>query len=146
MAEITAKQVKELRDATGAGMMECKSVLVETGGNLEMAVKLLRERGMAQAGKRAGRETTEGKVGYRIGDDGRRGTMVAVGCETEPVSNNDEFLAFGTRVLGAVEADGPDAVEGLEEERLQLVGKIGENIVVRRFVRFEVGSAPTREA
>ena len=88
---ISASLVKELRDATGAGMMDCKRALEETGGDLEAARTLLRERGMAQAAKRAGRETTEGMVGYRI--EGNVGTMVAVGCETEPVSKNDEFPA-----------------------------------------------------
>jgi len=139
-AEIPARLVKELRDMTGAGMMECKGVLLETAGNLEMAVQLLRERGMAQATKRAGRETTEGKVLARIEDD-RVGTMVAIGCETEPVSNNDEFLAFAERVLDAVEAEGPEAASSpeLEDERIQLVAKIGENIVVRGAARFEAG-------
>ena len=81
---INASLVKELRDATGAGMMDCKRALEETGGDLEAARTLLRERGMAQAAKRAGRATTEGMVGFRI--EGNVGTMVAVGCETEPVS------------------------------------------------------------
>ena len=86
MAEISAKLVKELRDQTGAGMMDCKRALEETNGDLEAAKRLLREKGMAAAGKRAGRATTEGLVGYRVADDGSRGMMVAVGCETEPVS------------------------------------------------------------
>ena len=89
---ISASLVKELRDATGAGMMDCKRALEETGGELEAARTLLRERGMAQAAKRAGRATTEGMVGYRI--EGNLGTMVAVGCETEPVSKNDEFAGW----------------------------------------------------
>src|SRR5437868_1904534 len=106
MAEISATLVKELRDRTGAGMMDCKRALQETNGDMEAAVVLLREKGMAQAAKRAGRETTEGKVGYRLADDGSKGTMVAVGCETEPVSNNDEFLAYAKQVLEAVDAKG----------------------------------------
>ena len=109
MTGISAALVKELRDQTGAPMMDCKRALVDTNGDIEAAKRLLRERGMASAEKRAGRATTEGKVGYRIGDEAKRGTMVAVGCETEPVSNNDEFLAFAKKVLEAVEADGPDA-------------------------------------
>ena len=92
---------------------------------------------MAGAAKRAGRATTEGKVGYRIADDGSRGTMVAVGCETEPVSNNDEFLAFAKKVLEAVERDGPGAEQALEEERLELAGRLGENIVVVGAARFQ---------
>jgi len=137
MTEISAALVKELRDQTGAPMMDCKRALQEANGDLEAAKRILRERGVASAQKRAGRETTEGKVGYRIGEDGRRGTIVAIGCETEPVSNNDEFLAYAKKVLEAVEADGPGGEQQLEEERLQLSGKLGENIVVAGAARFE---------
>lgn len=137
MTAISAKLVMELREQTGAGMMDCKRALEETAGDMEAAKKLLRERGMAAAGKRAGRATTEGKVGYRIADDRSRGTIVAVGCETEPVSNNDEFLAFAKKVLEVVEANGPGAESKLEEERVGLVAKIGENISVVGAARFE---------
>jgi elongation factor Ts len=137
MTEISAALVKELRDQTGAPMMDCKRALQEANGDLEAAKRILRERGVASAQKRAGRETTEGKVGYRIGDDGRRGTIVAVGCESEPVSNNDEFLAFAKKVLEAVEAEGPGAEAQLDDERLQLSGKLGENITVAGRARFE---------
>jgi elongation factor Ts len=92
---------------------------------------------MATAAKRAGRETSEGKVAHRLADDGSRGTMVAVGCETEPVSNNDEFLAFAQGVLDAVDAGGPGAEAELEEARVQLAGKLGENIAVVGTARFE---------
>jgi elongation factor Ts len=132
---ISAAQVKELRDQTGAGMMECKRALVEADGDLEEARRILRERGLAAAGKRAGRETTEGKVLARV--EPERGTLVAVGCETEPVSKNDEFLAFARKVLEAVHERGPAAVDELEPERLELVGKIGENIVVVGSARLE---------
>src|SRR5205809_1053029 len=81
--------------------------------------------------------TTEGLVGYRVAEDASRGTMVAVGCETEPVSKNDEFRAFAQRVLQAVEAGGPGAEEDLEEERLELSGKLGENISLAGAARFE---------
>jgi elongation factor Ts len=137
MTEISAALVKELRDQTGAPMMDCKRALQETNGDIEAAKRVLRERGVASAQKRAGRETTEGKVGYRIGDEGVRGTIVAIGCETEPVSNNDEFLAFAKKVLEVVEAEGPGAEQQLEEERLQLSGKLGENVVVVGATRFE---------
>jgi elongation factor Ts len=137
MSAISAALVKELRDQTGAGMMDCKRALVETNGDLEAARTLLRERGIAQAGKRAGRATTEGKVGYRVAEDGTRGTIVAVGCETEPVSNNDEFLSFAKRVLEVVEKQGPGAEESLEEERIQLVAKLGENVTVAGAARYE---------
>jgi elongation factor Ts len=92
---------------------------------------------MASAAKRAGRETTEGKVGYRLADNGSRGAMVAVGCETEPVSNNDEFLAFAKGVLEAVEAGGPGAEQELEGERAELSAKLGENIAFAGAARFE---------
>ena len=137
MTGISAALVKELRDQTQAPMMDCKRALQDTNGDIEAAKRLLRERGIASAEKRAGRVTTEGKVGYRVADEGKRGTMVAVGCETEPVSNNDEFLAFAKKVLEAVEADGLDAVESLDEERKELSGKLGENIVVAGTARFE---------
>jgi elongation factor Ts len=134
---ISAALVKELRDQTGAGMMDCKRALVETGGDLEAAKKLLREQGLAGAAKRATRATTEGKVGYTIADDAGKGTMVAVGCETEPVSNNDEFVAFAEKALKLVEAEGKDALEQLEDERVELVAKLGENIAIVGAARFE---------
>jgi elongation factor Ts len=135
MSEINAALVKQLRDRTGAGMMDCKRALVETGGDLEEATKLLREKGLAEAGKRAGRETTEGKVLAHV--ENGRGAMVAVGSETEPVSNNEEFLAFARRLLEAVESEGPAAAEKLEPERVELVGKLGENVVVQGAERYE---------
>lgn len=128
MNDVPAALVKELRERTGAPMMDCKRALVETGGDLDEAQRLLRERGIAAAGKRAGRQTTEGKVLTRI-DDGR-GAIVAVGCETEPVSANEEFLSFAERALAAVEEQGPEAVETLEDERIELVSRIGENVAV----------------
>jgi elongation factor Ts len=136
-AEISAQLVRELRERTGAGMMDCKRALQETNGDMEAAVVLLREKGMANAAKRADRATTEGLVGYRLATDGSRGTMVAVGCETEPVSNNEEFQAFGKTVLDLVDAEGIDAVSQLDEERTELSGKLGENIAVAGAARFE---------
>src|SRR5438067_9095471 len=135
-AEISAQLVRELREKTGAGMMDCKRALQDTNGDIEAAVVLLREKGMATAAKRAGRATTEGKVGYRLAEDGSRGTMVAVGCETEPVSNNDEFLSYAKRVLEAVEANGVGAQSELDDERVSLSAKLGENIAVAGAARF----------
>jgi len=132
---ISASLVKELRDATGAGMMDCKRALEETNGDLDAARTLLRERGMASAGKRAGRETTEGLVGYIV--DGGLGSIVGVGCETEPVSKNDEFQEFAIAVLRAVHADGPSAVDSFGDERVELIARLGENIVVVGAERFE---------
>src|SRR5438552_16193016 len=125
MVEVSASLVKELRDLTGAPMMDCKRALQETNGDIEAAVRLLREKGIAGAAKRADRATPEGKVGYRLAEGGRRGTMVAGGRETEPVSDNDEFLAFAKKVPEVVEANGPGAAEGLAEERAELSGKPG---------------------
>jgi elongation factor Ts len=131
---ISAALVKQLRDETGAGMMECKRALVETGGDIEAARTLLRERGMASAAKRAGREATEGLVGYRLADG--HGTMIGVGCETEPVSKNEEFQAFAKKALELAHAEGVDALEQLEQERIELVAKMGENIVIVGRARF----------
>ena len=135
---ISAAQVKELRDATGAPMMDAKRALEETGGDLDAARTLLREKGMAQVAKRAGRATTEGLVGFRI--EGGTGTMVAVGCETEPVSKNDAFQEFAKKVLEQVHADGPDAVQALEQDRIDVGAKLGENIVVVGAERYETGA------
>jgi elongation factor Ts len=137
MAEISAALVKELRERTGAGMMDCKRALQETNGDMEAAIVLLREKGMASAAKRADRATTEGKVGYRLAQDGAKGTMVAVGCETEPVSNNEEFLAYAKSVLEIVEAKGVGAESELEDKRIELSAKLGENIAVVGGARFE---------
>ena len=134
MAEISAKLVKQLRDEAGAGMMDCKRALQETGGDLEAAKRLLREKGMAQAGKRAGRATTEGLVEHRVDSD--HGTMVAVGCETEPVAKNDEFRSFAQKVLELVDANGVGAEQELEEERATLVAKLGENVTLAGAARF----------
>jgi len=135
--QISASQVKELRDLTGAGMMAAKRALEETGGDLDAAQRLLREQGIAAAGKKAGRETTEGIVLATV--SGNEGVLVAIGCETEPVSKNDEFQGFAERALEAVESEGPDAVAGLEEERLELIGRLGENIEVRGAARLDAG-------
>lgn len=137
MAEISAALVKELRERTGVGMMDCKRALAETNGDMEAAIVLLREKGMAGVAKRAGRETTEGLVGYRLDDSGSKGTMVAVGCETEPVSKNDEFRAFAKKVLDVVDTGGVGAESELETERAELVAKLGENIAIVGAARFE---------
>ena len=141
MTEINAELVRELRARTGAGMMDCKRALVETDGDLEAAQKLLREQGMAEAEKRAERRTTEGVVLTRI--ENKHGAIVAVACETEPVSQNDEFAAFAERVLDAVESDGPEAAERLDGERIELVAKLGENIEIRDVARLEATNGET---
>ena len=135
MTDITAAMVKELRDATSAGMMECKRALQETDGDFDEAVKLLREKGMASAAKRADRETSEGKVGVMVREN--IGAIAAIGCETEPVSNNEEFLAYAEKTLTTV-FDGGDA-ESLDAERVALAAKLGENIQVVGAKRMEAG-------
>ena len=144
MTEIGATLVKELRDATGAPMMDCKRALQETNGDLAAARTLLRERGMAQVAKRAGRATTEGMVGYLIADG--YGTLVALGCETEPVSKNDEFHAFAKKLFEAVHAGGPEAADSLEQDRIDLAAKLGENIVVVGAERYEEGDGEVMNA
>jgi hypothetical protein len=141
---ISASLVKELRDATGAGMMDCKRALEETEGDLDAARTLLRERGMASAGKRAGRETTEGLVGFIV-EDGV-GSIVGIGCETEPVSKNDEFQEFAIKVLRAVHSDGADVAETFEQERVELIARLGENVVIVNPTRYEApdGNVPRR--
>src|SRR5438876_6640722 len=136
-AEVSAQLVGELRERTGAGIMDSKRALQETNGDMDAAVVLRGEKGLKDSAKRAERETTEGKVGYRLADDGSGGTMVAVGCETEPVSWNDEFLAYAKKVLDVVEAKGVGAESELEDERVALSAKLGENIVVVGGARFE---------
>jgi len=135
MTDITAAMVKELRDATSAGMMECKRALQETNGDFDEAVKLLREKGMASAAKRADRATSEGKVGVMVRDN--IGAIAAVGCETEPVSNNEDFLAYAEKVLTTVFGGGDAAAH--EEERVELAARLGENIQVIGAKRMEAG-------
>jgi elongation factor Ts len=194
---VTAAMVKELRDSTGAGMMDAKKALTETGGNMEAAVDWLRTKGLAKAAKKAGREATEGAVVSYIHAGGRIGVLVEVNCETDFVARNEDFQAFTRSVamqiaamnpqfvrkdevpddvvarerdvlLGKAKESGkPDAViqkmvdgqiskwlkeiclldqsfvkdpdKTIEQIQQELVAKIGENIKVRRFARFELG-------
>jgi elongation factor Ts len=137
MADIPASLVKRLRDETGAPMMDCKRALVETGGDYDAGLRLIRERGQAQALKRADRSTSEGLVGYRLAEDGSKAVMVAVGCETEPVSKNEEFQAFAKKVLDIVDEQGAGAESELDAERTALVAKLGENVVVVGTAHYE---------
>jgi len=135
---ISASLVKQLREATGAGMMDCKRALQETGGDVDAAKVLLREKGMAAAGKRADRSTTEGLVGVIVDKD--VASIVGLGCETEPVSKNEAFKAFGETVLRAVHADGVAAAEAFEAERTELIATLGENIVIAGARRLQGGT------
>jgi elongation factor Ts len=137
--------VKELRERTGAGMMECKKALVETGGDLDGAVEVLRKSGLAQADKKASRVAAEGKIALAVTDDGHEAVMVEVNCETDFVAKDDSFVAFTEAVAQNALAQNPADIDALmqttiggatvEEARQTLVSKIGENIQVRRFVR-----------
>lgn len=138
---VSASAVKELRDLTSAGMMDCKRALEEASGDLDRAQQILREKGIAAAGKRADRETTEGRVVSRV--DGGRSTLVAVGCETEPVSANEEFRTFVAAVAEAVESGGVEAASEFESQRVELAARLGENIVIVGAERYESAQGET---
>jgi len=195
--QITSKMVKDLRDKTAAGMMDCKKALTDTDGDMEKAVDLLRQKGLAVAAKRAGRATSEGVIETYIHAGGNLGVMVELGCETDFVAKNDDFRAFGRDIAMHIAALNPIAVnreeipgeviarekeiyvqqaldsgkpEAIVEKMVtgkiekfisevclieqqyvknpdltvqdllnELVGKMGENISIKRFVRFQVG-------
>jgi len=147
MAEITASMVKELRDRTDAPMMDCKKALGEAEGDMARAEELLRVKFGSKASKAAGRIAAEGVVGMHISADGKLGAMIEVNCETDFVAKNDDFLALTKSLAELVANNNPADVAALsamtidgktvEEIRTQLVGKIGENMSLRRFVRIE---------
>ncbi len=152
MAEITAAAVKTLRDQTGAGMMDCKRVLQDADGDLERAVELLRERGLAKAGKREGRATSEGVIAFAVADGS--GAMVELGCETDFVARTDDFRALAEGLAGAVAADasidGPEALlerevdgEKAADKLTAAIAKLGENVVLKRTARIDVGGKGT---
>ena len=147
---ITASQVKELREKTGAGMMDCKKVLTETNGDEEKAIELLRERGIAKAAKKSDRIAAEGLVETYISEDGKVGVVVEVNAETDFVAKNEEFRNFVADVAKQVALKNPANVEELlAQESISEAGKtvqevltnkiatIGENMSIRRFERFE---------
>ncbi len=147
MADITASMVKELRDLTGLGMMECKKALTETAGDMKAAEDLLRIKSGAKASKAAGRIAAEGMVGAYIAADGRSGALVEVNCETDFVARNEDFINFARNLAQLVttqnltDTDTLAAAtlangENVEEFRKALVMKLGENISVRRCVRY----------
>ena len=140
MAAISASQVKELRERTGLGMMECKKALTEAGGDIDTAIENLRKNSGLKAAKKAGRTAAEGAVVTRVAEDGSYGVMVEINSETDFVARDDNFIAFANKVADAFFAakseDVAAIMEGeLEADREQLVQKIGENIGVRRSVR-----------
>lgn len=147
---ITASQVKDLREKTGAGMMDCKKVLTEADGDMEKAIELLRERGIAKAAKKSDRVAAEGLVAAYISEDGKVGAVVEVNAETDFVASNAEFKAFVEDVAKQVATQNPADVEALlaqksisdsektvQEVLTNKIATIGENMSIRRFERFE---------
>jgi elongation factor Ts len=150
VGQITATSVKELRDKTGAGMMDCKRALGDAEGDLEKAIGLLRERGLAKAGKRGGRATSEGAVSISI--DSSAAAMVEVGCETDFVARTDEFRALGDELAKVAATDSSiDSVDALLKASIDgekigdkvtaAIARLGENIVVKRVDRLDAGEA-----
>jgi len=145
---VTAESVRQLRERTGAGMMECKRALVETNGDLDAAAELMRKQGLAKADKKASRIAAEGVISTAVAADGKSAVMVEINCETDFVARGDDFTGFAAVVsqqaltanpadveaLLAVPATGGETIDSL---RRSLIAKIGENISVRRFVRVE---------
>ena len=147
---VTAALVKELREKTGAGMMDCKKVLTETDGDLEKAAELLREKGITKAAKKSGRVAAEGMVEAYISEDEKVGAIVEVNSETDFVAKNEEFRTFVMDVAKQIVKNNPESVEALlaepamfeegktvNEALIEKIATIGENISIRRFARFE---------
>ena len=147
---ISASQVKDLREKTGAGMMDCKKVLTETDGDMEKAIELLRERGIAKAAKKSDRIAAEGLVTAYVTEDSKIGAIAEVNAETDFVAKNDEFRAFANDVAKQVAINNPkdiadllsqafinDTTKTVNEVLTEKIAKIGENMSIRRFERFE---------
>ena len=143
---ITASQVKELRERTGSGMMECKKALVETDGDIEAAAELMRKSGAAKADKKAGRVAADGAIKLLVSEDAKSAVILEINSETDFVAKDDNFQAFADQVLAVISQQQPESVEQLaslqlesgqsvEEARQALIAKVGENIQVRRFQR-----------
>ena len=146
---ITAALVKELRERSGAGMMECKKALVETDGDIDAAIELMRKSGQAKADKKAGRVAAEGLISIKIADDAKSVAIAEVNCETDFVAKEAAFIEFVDNVAARVLTDKPENVDALnalpvtdggisiDEARKELITKIGENMTVRRFECFD---------
>jgi elongation factor Ts len=152
MAEITASKVKELRDMTGAGMMDCKQALSECAGDIQKAVDYLRTKGLADLAKKSGRAANEGLVQTHVTADGSVASVVEVNCETDFVARNEEFQGFVAEIAEQVAAAAPTDVAALlalssgadpsltvEQALGAAVSKLGENMVISRFARLELG-------
>ena len=148
---ISASQVKQLREQTGAGMMDCKRALEETTGNIEAAIDFLRKKGAASAERKASRIASEGIIGQWISDDGSQAVMVEVNCETDFVAKDESFGIFVAQIIQVIAVNRPTDLEALgelalgasgsvNEARLVLIGRVGENIGIRRFECIEAAS------
>jgi elongation factor Ts len=148
---ITAQMVKELRERTGAGMMECKKALSESNGDLDKAVEILRERGLAAAAKKAGRVASEGLVETFVSEDKKSGAIIEVNCETDFVAANEEFVSLSKNLAKQAAITNAKTVEEFIEEKYiadnnvsvketltALIAKLGENMTVRRFQKFSI--------
>ncbi len=145
---ITAKLVKELRERTGSGMMDCKKALTETNGDIEKAVELLREKGLAAAAKKAGRVAAEGQVVTYTTEDGKTAGIVEVNCETDFVADNEQFTSFAAKVAKIAATSNASNVEELlaqdlegktvQETLTELIATLGENMTIRRFEKVSV--------
>ncbi len=168
--DISAAAVKELREKTGAGVMDCKRALQESGGNVEKAAEALRQKGLTKHSKVAGRAVTQGVIESYIHTGGRIGALVEVNCETDFVARTDEFRTLAREIamqvasmdpktVGTIDSEDSDSNALLNQEYIrdsrksirdlvkETIGKVGENIQISRFMRFEVGaSAPTQNA
>ncbi len=149
---VSAVQVKELRERTGAGMMECKKALVESNGDIEVAIESMRKKGQAKAVKKAGRIAAEGLVVVKLSDDQKQAVILEVNSETDFVAKDDNFVGFTEQVATAILANKPSNIEELqavrigngetvEDARKALIAKIGENIQIRRFVYYQTETA-----
>ncbi len=137
MAQISAKEVKELRDATNVGMMECKKALVEADGDKDKAIRILRERGVAIAAKKSARVANQGIIASAVSPDADTGALIEVNCETDFVARNEGFKAFVADLAKrALEVEDDQLADAVKDEVTAKVAEIGENIVVRRNVRF----------
>lgn len=136
MTEISAALVKELREETNAGMMECKRALVETNGDKAKALRILRERGIAIAAKKSSRTANQGVIASFIGGEGKAGSLIEVNCETDFVAKNESFQSFAAKLAEKASTLDGSLAEAAKEEVTAKIAEIGENIIVRRNVRF----------
>ncbi|PIR24573.1 MAG: elongation factor Ts [Deltaproteobacteria bacterium CG_4_10_14_0_2_um_filter_43_8] len=147
---ISASAVKELREKTGAGMMECKKALTEASGDFEKAIEILRKRGLSLAAKKASRKASEGTIGEYLSNDASFGTLLEVNCETDFVAKNDDFQNFVAKLVEVISKNKPASVDALMELSLgsetvastltNMIAKIGENLGIRRFALYQANA------